>query len=135
VAKKANRQDRADRLAGEVRLLVDRIQKLLRKLCSVLLQIISASSERPGVVRSNTNHWVQARDIVIKKHRRRDDKMICTLMDTELAQRDGPPLGLPEPWMEKYGVQTFSEAYENKTLCPPVQKMISDAKKRWINFL
>jgi hypothetical protein len=37
-------------------------------------------------------------------------------------------------FIEMYGVRTFLQAYENKTLRPLVQKMISDAKKRVIHL-
>ena len=55
-------------------------------------------------------------------------------MDDEPKPPGGPSYGLPERWMEKHDVRTFSQAYENKTLQPLVQKMISAAKKRIIHL-
>jgi hypothetical protein len=130
LAKKANRQNPVDPRLGEVCLGHERLGKFIQKCNSALL----ASSHLPTLVKSNTDHWVHARDILIKKHRDRPDKEICRVIDDVLGPPGGPTHGLPVRWMEMYGVRTFLQAYANKTLRPLVQKMISDAKKRVIHL-
>jgi hypothetical protein len=129
VAKKANRQNPLARRLGEVCRGVDRLQKLLHKLLSDF-QSTNRSTRQPVAVSHNTNPFVAARDVVIRNHRLRSSRKICEKLDSELEQRDAPTMSLPEPWMKKHGVRTFSEAYKNAKLRPLVQKMICDSKKR-----
>jgi hypothetical protein len=75
-----------------------------------------------------TKPFIMARNAFIRASENRSDKDISRELDLHLAQRDMPPMGLPESWTKKYGVRSYYEAYRHPKCKPLVQKLISAAK-------
>jgi hypothetical protein len=86
---------------------------------------LRARPRRPG---RKSKPFILARNTFIRASEHRRDKDIARELDLQLAQRNMPPLGLPESWTEKYGVRSYYEAYRHLKCKPLVQKLISAAK-------
>jgi hypothetical protein len=56
---------------------------------------------------------VLVRNMVIRASENTRDADICQELDLQLAQRDMPPLGLPESWTKNYNVKSFYQAYRH----------------------
>jgi hypothetical protein len=75
------------------------------------------------------NPFVQLRNAFIRASNHRHDEDICRELDFELTQKEGMlPVGLPESWVEKYGVRSYYEAYQHPKCRVLIQKLISAAK-------
>jgi hypothetical protein len=83
------------------------------------------------VVGPKTNSRVLTRDITILKYAHLSDREICRKLDADLLEHEGPPLGFPESWNEKFHVNTYLAAYQHAKCRGLVQKLISTAKKRF----
>jgi hypothetical protein len=71
---------------------------------------------------------VRARNAYIQTLKNLTDNDICLELDDKLAQQNGPSWGLPEPWIEKYGVMSYHDAYKHPKCKKLLQKLISAAK-------
>jgi hypothetical protein len=101
-----------------------------RKISVELAQLEEGLRPRRHTPGKKKNPVVVIRNMLIRRIRDLPNKDICTQLDFELTQRDPPPMGLPESWTEKYGVTSYSEAYEHENCKALVQKLISVAKAR-----
>jgi hypothetical protein len=57
------------------------------------------------------NPDIVSRNAIIHVHRDESDKKICKLLDLHLGVHGRCTLGIPNSWVIKFGVSTFSEAY------------------------
>jgi hypothetical protein len=71
---------------------------------------------------------IHARNTLIRTLKNLSDPEICRRLDGELPQHGGPSLGLPENWSEKYGVNSYEQAYKHRDCRKLVQKLIAAAK-------
>jgi hypothetical protein len=96
-------------------------------------------SNRKATLPPPTARWpVIARDHEIRRQAAKglSDKEICKALDFELAMKDGPPVGIPEKWVEQferewhkqYAWNFYSAAYATPATRNRMQKMISKAK-------
>ncbi len=76
----------------------------------------------------NANPQVQVRDQTIRKYQALPNRRICVKLDTELMQRGAPPIGFPVKWKEKFGIDSFTSAYDDPKTRNLVQKLIWKAK-------
>lgn len=76
-----------------------------------------------------TDLLAQQRDLYIMKHRGFGNRELCTRLDFDLSRRGDLPIGFPKTWHKRFGVATYTAAYEHPECKSLVQKLISKAKR------
>ncbi len=122
MAKKSIHQNLLPRIPGELRTFA-------REIESYIKEVKSSHVEKPAAARK-FNPLLLARDLTIKKYAHLPHREICGMLDNDLQWRDAPTVGLPQDWIEKFGIKTFLEAYDHPQLSPRAQKMLSKGKQR-----
>jgi hypothetical protein len=89
---------------------------------------ISRSKRRGGAMRGSS--VVLVRDLFIRELGEQSHIEICQELD-DLVLRDGSPLGFPVIWADKYGVNSYVEAYKHPKCIHSVRVMISKARKAY----
>ena len=78
------------------------------------------------------NRDVDARDAVIYDYADRSHQEICKLLDAELplTEKERPAQGLPDSWVWKYGVKSYTQAYKDAGCRKLVHRLISGVLSR-----
>ena len=137
-----NIQRHLDALDGRRRSLVVRIRKLAQQISDLGLMVdirpdqvppktggVSSYQHDAGLGR-NSSGAAQYRDFLIRRYGQLSNEQLCRRLDFELVLvRDHDAIGLPETWSKKFGVKTYSDAYDNPKCKNLVQKLIAEAKR------
>jgi len=140
------RADQLERRRGKWRTEIKGIEDRIARIEPLILKVPLAavpSFDRPPAIRSGENAFVLVRDYVIKlaADQGLSDLDICKRLDLDLGLHDAAPMGMPEPWVEKfegdwkrrYSGVSYVAAYQCPETKNRMQKMISVAKTRFRN--
>jgi hypothetical protein len=129
------------KLTAELKALERQIVQMDPAILDIPSSQITGRPDPPLAIGLDDNPHVLVRDLTIKKLAKSgisEDAEICKRLDSELMQRDAPPLGIPEAWVEefgdewkkKHGWNFYFAAYRHPRTKNRMQKMISKAKVR-----
>jgi hypothetical protein len=142
-----NRDDILERQRKALQKTIAAVEEEIRKIEPLILEIpipnidTSFPSSPFLEIDENADAYIVVRDYVIKQCASKgySDERICKTLDHKLMVRDGPPKGIPDNWIEKFGEEWVKKyhnynfylaAYTDRRTKNRMQKMISTAKKR-----